>query len=137
MSRVCALVDGNGLVVNRILLEIGTEYDPGPGLQVVADESDVSQIGGRWNGQAFEAVPQPAPLASTLISGAAFVARLSDDELLDLLSAAMVDAKLARFVLLLRGSIDSASEVATAAKASLIDSKRLTPQRADAIFAGS
>lgn len=49
MSRH-AVLDGDGNIINVILLEPGSEYDPGPGLSTrEVPETVRAQVGGKFN----------------------------------------------------------------------------------------
>jgi hypothetical protein len=58
-----AVVDGDGNVVNVILVDPGVEFDPGPGLMLVIDGGSNGQaaIGGRWDDGKFVDPPAVEP----------------------------------------------------------------------------
>lgn len=81
-------------------------------------------------------MPPETPL-SKYIDGAAFLARVTDEEYAAVLTAAQSSPQLSRWVdiLRMRGVIDVKGNTALAAKAGLVSLGLLTQERADEIFA--
>lgn len=78
----------------------------------------------------------PPQSPQTLIDGAAFLARVTDQEYATIVAAAAQNVQLARWldIFRLRGEIDVSGATALAAKAGMIALGLLTQQRADQIF---
>jgi hypothetical protein len=72
----------------------------------------------------------------TLIDGAAFLARVTDEEYAAITAAALRNPQIGRWldIFRLRGEIDVAGSTALAAKAGLVAAGLLTQERADVIF---
>ena len=73
----------------------------------------------------------------TLIDGAAFLARVTDDEYAAVIAAAAQNMQVARWldIFRLRGEIDVAGATAQAAKAGFVTAGLFSAERADEIFA--
>jgi hypothetical protein len=72
----------------------------------------------------------------TVIDGATFLARVTDDEYAAIIGAALTNPKIGRWIDIfrLRGEIDVAGSTALAAKAGLVAAGLLTLERAEVIF---
>ncbi len=80
--------------------------------------------------------PPPTPPTERRVDGAAFLARIADDEYAAIMSAAAQTVQLAKWIdeFRLRGEINVLSEKAQAAKAMLVQAGILTAERAAVIF---
>ena len=76
------------------------------------------------------------PPAQILVEGAAFLARVTDEEYLAITEAGRTNGQIGKWIeiLRLRGSIDVNGVTAQAAKAGLVALSLLTSERADEIF---
>lgn len=132
----CAVIK-NGVVVNAVEVEDGSNWHPGEGLVLVP--ADCASAGWTYDGKSFfEPVPVQEPVRiKTVFDGADFLARLTDAEYAAILAAASKSVQLARWldIFRLRGEIDVTGVTAQAAKAGLVKGGLLTSDRADVIFA--
>lgn len=126
----------DGVVVNAVEVEDGSDWHPGEGLTLVP--AVAAATGWTYDGKTFSEPVVDAP-AKTVFDGADFLSRLTDAEYGAILAAAAQSIQLARWLdtLRLRGEIDVAGKTALAAKAGLVAAKLLSTKRADEIFAAT
>lgn len=135
-------VINNGAIENRIELD-PSKVDPVQfaariGRQLVADASDVSQIGGSWDGVQFQPAP---PVVQTILASDVFLARLTDAEYGAFVQGAQAamssgDATIVRwFDDARRRQVDVSSALTLSIKAKLVSRGVFTATRADEIFA--
>lgn len=124
----------DGIVVNAVEVEYGSDWHPGEGLTLVP--AATAGAGWTYDGRTFSE-PVVVTLAKTVFDGADFLARLTDAEYGAILAASAQSIQLSRWLdtFRLRGEIDVNGKTALAAKARLVNAGLLTPERADVIFA--
>lgn len=124
----------NGIVVNAVEVEDGSDWHPGDGLTLVP--AVAASTGWTYDGKTFSEPVVDAPV-KTVFDGADFLVRLTDAEYGAILAAAAQSIQLARWLdtFRLRGEIDVTGKTALAAKAGLVKAGLLAPDRADVIFA--
>lgn len=125
----------DGMVVNAVEVEFGSDWHPEEGLDLVLSET--ASAGWTFDGNGFSPPPEEPPAAKTIFDGAEFLARLTDAEYGAILAASAQSVQLARWldIFRLRGEIDVTGTTALAAKAGLVAAGLLTQERADVIFA--
>lgn len=124
----------DGIVVNAVEVEYGSDWHPGEGLTLVP--AAIASAGWTYDGKTFSEPVVTVPV-KTVFDGADFLARLTDAEYGAILAAASGSIQIARWLdtFRLRGEIDVTGSTALSAKAGLVKAGLLTPDRADVIFA--
>lgn len=124
----------DGIVVNTVEVEYGSDWHPGEGLTLVP--AGAIAAGWTYDGKTFSEPVVTVPV-KTVFDGADFLARLTDAEYGAILAAAAQNVQIARWldIFRLRGGIDVTGSTTLAAKAGLVAAGLLTQERADVIFA--
>lgn len=134
----CSIIDiKTNAVVNLVEYEFVPQGEvPGFGEGYIAVASETAQIGWQWDGHSFTDPNPPRPsLMIAVLDGAAFLARVTDDEYVAIKNSPNVRVQRWVELLRLRGEIDLSGSTTAAAKAGLVQLGLLTAMRADAIFA--
>ncbi len=130
MAERVALIE-NGIVIAIVWKtgDIESEY-------VACPEGNDVVAGWSWDGLQFTPPVLPEKPQKTVFDGADFLNRITDVEYKAILAAAAQSIQIARWldIFRLRGEIDVSGATAQAAKAGLVATKLLTPERADEIF---
>src|SRR5262249_34328372 len=119
-----------------IVVATKDRFPVAPELAWVDVDDDTTERDAFVDGQVVK-YEAPIVVRSSVIDGADFLARITDEEYQAIIAATGVNVQIARWVelLRLRGQVDVVGTTAQAAKAGLIAAGLLSQRRADAIFA--